>query len=70
MARFHSFLWPSNIRVFVCVCVCVCLHHIFFICPSMDGHFNCFHIVAIVNNAAVNIGVYISFQISVFIFFG
>ena len=30
----------------------------------------CFHILAIVNNAAMNIRMHISFQISVFVFFG
>ena len=32
-----------------------------------DGHF---HILAIVNNVAMNIGMHVSFQISVFVFFG
>ena len=33
------------------------------------GHLDCFYILAIINNATVNIGMHISFQINVFIFF-
>ena len=31
-------------------------HHSFFIHLSVDGHLSCFHVLEIVNNAAVNIG--------------
>ena len=37
---------------------------------SIHKHLGCFHISAIVNNPAINIVVHITFQISVFIFFG
>ena len=42
------------------------MYHIFFIRSSVDEHLGCFHVLAIVNSATVNIGVHVSFLIRVF----
>ena len=39
------------------------MFHIFFIPSSVDGCLGDFHILAIINSAALNIGVHVSFQI-------
>ena len=62
MARLPPFPWLNNIHI---VYVPLSL-----ICSSIDVYLGCFHVLAIVNNAAVNMGVHISFQVRVFIFFG
>ena len=38
-----------------------CIYHIVFICSSVDGHLGCFHLLTIVNRAAVNIHAQILF---------
>ena len=54
------FLWLSNIPLYIYI------YHIFFIHSSVNGHLGCFHVLAIVNSAAMNVGVYVSFQSMVF----
>ena len=39
----------------------VCIYHNFFIHLSVDGHLGCFHVLAIVNSAAMNNGIQVSF---------
>ena len=58
MALFHSFLWLIFLHVYV--------PHLY---SSVNEHLGYFHVLAIVNNAAVDMGVQISFQVSVFVSF-
>ena len=41
----------------------------FFIHSPTDGHLGCFHMTAIVNDASMKIGMYVSFRISILDFF-
>ena len=52
MSLSYSFLWLSSIPL------CVSTYHIFFIHPSVYGHF---HVLAIINSTAKNIGVHVYF---------
>ena len=41
------------------------MYHSFLIHSSADGHLGCFHVLAFVNSASVNIGVHVSFSVMV-----
>ena len=41
------------------------MYHVFFIHSCVDGHIGCFHVLAIVSSAAMNIGVHTSFPVKV-----
>ena len=58
---------PLYVYVYVCVYICIYTHiyYISFIHSSLDRHFGCFHVLAIVKSAAVNTGVHVSFRIIV-----
>ena len=60
MALYHSFFWLSNTPLFV--------YHKQFIHSTVHGHLGCFHVLATVNSAAMNIGMHVSSFFFCFVF--
>ena len=58
MALFHPLLWLSDIPVYICT-ASLSIH-------LSINNLGCLYVLAIVNSAAMNIGVHISFQTMVF----
>ena len=61
----NSWTWLSNwtttdIPLYIYMCYIVFTH------PPVDGHLGCFHVLAIVNSAAMSIEMHVSFQIMFF----
>ena len=62
----HLIRTDSNVFIFMAeLYSIVYIYHNFFIHSSVRGHVGCFHILTIVNSAAVNNGIHVSFSILV-----
>lgn len=63
----NLYKWTQSVQTYV---VQLHIHCNFFTNSSTNEHLGCFYVLAIINNAVVNMREHVSFLVSVFIFFG
>ena len=66
--RISFFLWLSNIPLCTHTMESLYLYPFIFIHSSVDEHLECFHVLAVVNSAIMNIGVCVSFLLRILLF--
>ena len=75
----HTYVYVyTHTHMYVCVYIYVCIYIYIYIYinttslihSSFAGHLGFLYISVIVNDAAINLGAYVSFHINVFVFFG
>ena len=68
LAILYFYVWATFHCMYICIHMEIYPHYTLSHL-SVDGTWACFRVLAIINTAAMNTGVHVSFQISVFVFF-